>query len=220
MLWIRLLLAATRHGLPAVKQAIAGGQHAYPHGLFYGGKGPCKMQRILGERLGPLVGQASEVLHLDFHTGLGKWCTYQLVADRPVVPARARWLQDSFGAEYVPTIAASSSIPYCVRGSFGGWCHHHLAGKSYHYLCAEFGTYGVLAVLQALRAENQFQHWSNDRGNLDHWSKKRMREVFCPGSRQWRQSVIRQATMVVDQGFHALAGVAESQSDWARRLPR
>jgi hypothetical protein len=88
----RSLLAIARHGLPALKQAIAGGQYDFPRGLFFGGHGPAPLRRILRENLPRWIGDAELVLHVDFHSGLGRRGTHKLLLEHTMDPARERWL--------------------------------------------------------------------------------------------------------------------------------
>src|SRR3989442_7548534 len=61
-----------RYGMPAIKQAVVGGQYAFPKGLFFGGsrieQGPERYQRFLANRLS----MAERAVAIDVHTGLGK----------------------------------------------------------------------------------------------------------------------------------------------------
>src|SRR5437764_6896180 len=82
-----------RHGLPALMQAIAGGQYEFPEGLFYGGRGPSETLRLLREHLPRWLGGAARVLHLDLHTGLGRRGSYKLLADYPFSESQLAWLQ-------------------------------------------------------------------------------------------------------------------------------
>jgi len=77
-------------------------------------------------------------------------------------------------------------VAYRTRGSFGNWCVRQGWVANYLYACAEFGTYDPIAVLGALRAENQAHHWSTDASAATRWAKHRLLERFCPASPSWR----------------------------------
>ena len=49
-------------------------------------------------------------------------------------------------------------MSYAIRGGLGTWCQS-LFDITYDVLVAEFGTYSVLKVLQALREENRAHFW-------------------------------------------------------------
>ena len=65
-----------KYGMTSLRNTLPVGQYDYPKGLFFGGNAPSKIQEVLAENLSQWIGNTSEVLHLDFHTGLGKWGTY------------------------------------------------------------------------------------------------------------------------------------------------
>src|SRR5262249_45019785 len=84
---IRAYLGILRHGLPALKQALVGGQYDFPKGLFFGGHGPCRSHTVLADRMRGWLGPAGAGVHLDFHTGLGPWGTDKLLMDTAMDPA-------------------------------------------------------------------------------------------------------------------------------------
>lgn len=172
-------------GMPALKQAVAAGQYDFPKGLFYGGAGPSQSLQILSTHLPDWVRQARRILHVDFHTGLGKWSSYKLLAEYGLTDVERTWLSKHFDATKIED-AQADGVAYEVRGGFGQWCKHLLAHAEYTYLCAEFGTYGPLNVLAGLRAENRAAHWGDAEGKCTHRAKRRLRELFCPSSGNWR----------------------------------
>ncbi|MFT7639945.1 MAG: hypothetical protein ACI9G1_001683, partial [Pirellulaceae bacterium] len=66
-----------RYGLQNVKQAIAQGQYEYPAGLFYGGNQLQETGVIVEREIGEWVADSSRVVHLDIHSGLGKYGTHK-----------------------------------------------------------------------------------------------------------------------------------------------
>ena len=193
-----------RHGMPAIKQAIARGQYEFPKGLFFGGKRPGAVQRMLDEHLADWIGPAKQVLHLDFHTGLGVSATYRLLLDHQPADEVQRWLQESFAAETLGGMDPRD-VAYEARGGIGRWCRERFPAIRYATLCAEFGTYPPIAVLRSLRAENQAHHWSREPIDREHWTKRRFVEVFCPASEQWRRECIRKAVELVEDSIAALS---------------
>ena len=193
---LRAVWAVLRHGMPALKQAVAGGQYDYPQGLFYGGTAPCQTVRLLQAHLARWLGDARRVWHFDIHTGLGRWATWKLLADDPLPPARAETLAALYGRE---TIADSipHGLTYLTRGSFGTWCVATFPERDYTYLCLEFGTYAPLRVLAGLRAENQAHHWGQPDSPAGRRARVWLRELFCPASPSWRQHALEQALGVI-----------------------
>ena len=62
-------------------------------------------------------------------------------------------------------------------------------------LTQEFGTYNGRRLLRALRGENQYHHFGG--GQLDHWSKRKLKKLFCPEGSPWRHQVVTQGCDLV-----------------------
>ena len=200
----RALAALLRYGRRAVTQAIAQGQYAFPRGLFFGGTGESEILRALGTALPRWIGDVQHVLHLDFHTGLGPWATYKLLADYRLSDDQ-RLLSRTLGAGGVVIEPQESPGGYYLsRGGLGGWCKARFADRQYLLLVAEFGSYPPLHVLSALRNENQAYHSCVDGDPAILRAKRRLSEVFCPRSETWRQRCIEQAVELVAAGIKSM----------------
>jgi hypothetical protein len=196
----RIYLRALVQGQRRIRQAIAGGQYEYPRGLFYGGPGPAASHRILAEQLPRWTDSAERIVHIDFHTGLGPWATYKLLTSHRDNDPATRTLRNWFGS----AVEAASSGPtaYDNRGGIDEWLENQLSDRECYSVCAEFGTYGPVAVLAALRAENQAHHWARS----SETAKSRLREVFGPASPEWRRTVVRHGVDIVRQAVDACFG--------------
>ena len=199
------LLAILRHGMPDLKQAVAGGQYDFPRGLFFGGHGPSPTSRILAEHLPRWIGNAETILHVDFHTGLGRWATYQLLLDAGLGPERFAWLRSRFG-DPVQHSDPGGSIAYQTRGGLGIWCRSAFADRQYDLLCAEFGTYPPLRVLASLRAENQAHFWADADDSAIARARRRLKETFVPASPRWRSRSVAQGLQILRRGVEACVG--------------
>ncbi len=188
-----------RHGKDELKRAIAGGQYEFPLGLFFGGHGPSPTRRLLEEQLPRWVGEADYVLHLDVHTGLGRWAHLALLLEDCVTPDRARWLADRFGTDRVEW--SGEGIAYPTRGGLGSWCQATFADRAYDFLCAEFGTYSGTRVLAALRAENRSYHWGRPDDPATRRAKLNLREAFAPADPGWRSATLAQGLATVRRAF-------------------
>jgi len=202
--YVRAGLAVLRDGMPALKQAVAGGQYEYPRGLFYGGSGPSATQRILREHLPRLIGESRKVVHLDFHTGLGRRGTFQLLLDESMPAEGQRRMADWFGSDAIQP-SRSDGVAYAARGSLGPWCAALLGGIEYRYACAEFGTYGPLRMLAGLRAENQATHWADPKAVITMETRRRLRDLFCPQSAAWWKQTMPAAVQLVHQAAAGLS---------------
>ena len=193
-----------RKGLAALKETIAAGQYEYPPGLFYGGKVPCASTRIMQDQCDAWLAASRHVVHIDFHTGLGPFGGYRLLYAEPVRSAQRKWYAETFGVECVEPLAQPDGTAYRVSGQWGAWLQQHFRERDYRFVGAEFGTYNLIRMLSALRAENCAHHYCATNTSAYHRAKMELLECFCPASPSWRHSVIQSGLRIIDQGSRAL----------------
>jgi Protein of unknown function (DUF2817) len=201
---VRSWMAILRHGLPALKQALVGGQYEFPQGVFFGGHGASATHLALRDRLKEWVGPATTAVHLDFHTGLGRWGTFKLLLDAPLTLDQRARLDEWYGPDSYEQ-DNPNGVAYLPRGSFGPWCVAQELADDYLYLVAEFGTYGVVRMLSGLRAENQAHHWGKPGDPNTERAKAGLRELFCPASPEWRARALSQGLQLVERAAVGLA---------------
>ncbi|NEP00505.1 MAG: DUF2817 domain-containing protein [Symploca sp. SIO2E9] len=191
-----------RCGYPILKQAIAGGQYEFSEGLFFGGSSPAKSTQIIQAALPQWVSSAKQIIHLDFHTGLGKWANYELFPSVLLDPSRYTWVFRQFGLDKI-----AGRVPYKCQGLMGNWLANNFTHKNYVYLNAEFGTYSGLKALASLRAENRFHFY----GKEDHKRvKAQLYEVFCPKASAWRQSSLTKGLALVNKALEVCPSMHEN----------
>lgn len=188
-----------RRGFGALKDAVAGGQYDFHKGLFFGGDAPCALVELLDAHLPRWVGDAPDVLHVDFHTGLGASGTYALLVDRPADHPRLAQLSTCFGPDHLQPWA-KGGVSYSIRGGLGTWCQRRLPKVEYDVITAEFGTASALKVLKALRRENQAHHYGNDEAQQR--AKAALKAVFAPSSLEWRKLVMARGLAIVAQALN------------------
>jgi hypothetical protein len=198
----RAWIEVARRGLPALKQALVGGQYDYPKGVFFGGHGPSTTHVALRDRFADWLGPAAQVVHLDFHTGLGRWGSYKLLLDAPVSSAHRARMDQWFGPGTYEE-DDPKGVAYLPRGSFGPWCAAQVPAD-YLYMVAEFGTYGNVPMLAGLRAENRAHHWGRPGHPPSDRARARLRELFCPASPEWRTRVLDQGVELVERAVKGL----------------
>jgi hypothetical protein len=197
--------AIARQGMPALKNAVAGGQYAFPRGLFFGGSGPTETHRILEEAMPRWMHGCERALHIDFHTGLGEWATYKMFVDHPWDSDGLRTLSEAFGADVVEPWEPKKGASYAIRGGLGTWCKGLLPHMSYDVLAAEFGTHSALKVVQAMSRENRvWQHGDRESPQAEA-ERSRFCDVFVPPDPGWRERTLPQGLHIVDQAIRALA---------------
>ena len=189
---LKALALIARHGKANLQQAIAAGQYEYPKGLFYGGKEPSWLQRLLSQHLDEWLGGSRDVVHLDLHTGLGPWGECNILVDYPLKPHLENRLQTWFGRGAFEAYA-SKSVNYQAQGGLGRWLAATQPKRDYSFAFVEFGTYGAIQILEGLRAENRAHYWDKATPELLGPYQATLVELFCPANAKWRQRVIEKS---------------------------
>ena len=191
-------------GLAQLRKTIPVGQYQYPEGLFFGGTQAERTTRYLRESLPGWVRQARRIIHIDFHTGLGRYGKYRLFVGDEENSGPARQAATWFGAENVEPWGRGTA--YRARGLMATHFASVFGDQRYLCLTAEFGTYSATPVLRALRAEHQAHRFSRP-GSADYeWAKTLMMEAFCPRSRIWRESTVEQGLNIVQRALDVCCG--------------
>lgn len=200
---IKALWLIAKRGMPALRQAVASGQYEFPRGLFFGGDGPSELQPLLDDNLSRWLHGSRRVVHLDFHTGLGRMGECKLLIDYALSDRQRNWLADRFGADAFEA-CDPGGVAYDARGGFGRWCVSRHLAPEYLFACAEFGTYRPVKVLAGLRAENQAHHWGAASSAGTRQAKERLQELFCPAATRWRVQVIERSLELIAQALQGL----------------
>ena len=186
-----------RQGMPALKQAVVGGQYEYPKGLFFGGKrleqGPEKYKTFLTHGLA----SAERIIAIDVHTGLGKYGEDTLLVEEEEYDA----LRSMFGERVAPS-NPEKSVAYRIRGALDTMLPRAMPKAKILAVTQEFGTYSPTKVLHALREENRWHHYGA--GTLDHPAKQTLKETFYPKDDTWRESVLNRGKKLLAQGLNNL----------------
>ena len=198
------LRSVFRLGLAGLEQALTVGQYDTPDALFYGGAAMEAEAVHMADLVCRHAAGAEQVVHLDFHTGLGAAGDVQLQMVDDIGSAEERWAIGHFGAARVK--AKDKLTPFRERGLMMSHLAERLGPERYHCLAAEFGTHPPLRVLGALRAERR-AHLHCAPGSPGHVATKReLKEAFCPTSPAWRQTTVRKALEIIEQAMLACSG--------------
>jgi len=185
-----------RYGLAALKQSVASGQYEFPAGLFFGGtqmeEGPRQYEAFVKQRLA----LAEKAIVIDVHTGLGKFAEDSLLVDAEEYIR----IRDVFGERV--TALRPDEVAYRILGGLGSMISRVLPKAHPVFIGQEFGTYSPVNILHALREENRWHRYGG--GTLDHPTKEKLKETFCPASESWRQAVLRRGRELVEQALREL----------------
>jgi hypothetical protein len=203
----RMALLAVRHGVRSFWETLPVGQYDYPDWLFYGGGAPAQSVRALELFLPKVFDVAEEVVHFDFHTGLGRWADCQLLVSESEGVENCEWWLEHYG----PTVTRLKSFTraYEVRGGFGPWLRALFPDCAYRYATAEFGTYSPMRVIGALADELR---WHAELGteSQEHASRRRLAKAFVPRSRSWRTKTLTTGVSLVRRAVDVLWHQADS----------
>src|SRR5271166_2962364 len=146
-------------GRKAYQAAVAGGQYAFPDGLFFGGRTATWSNRTFRALVEKHGEAARRVAAIDLHTGLGPSGYGEpitmVAADTPgFARARAWW-----GGDVTSTADGTSASP-AVAGPLIGSLAESLPRAEITAIGLEFGTVALSRVLEAIRGDN----WLNARG--------------------------------------------------------
>ncbi len=203
LFWLKAIAKIRRLGLPAMKEAIAGGQYQFPQGLFFGGYGPSQSARIIQANFEKWLSGAREIVHIDFHSGLGKYSEYKLLLTESADSPQLSWYGEKFGELFIEPLANAEGTAYQASGVLGDFLLKKLEGRNYRFLGAEFGTYSIIRVLGALRAENRAHFYGQPTDPAYKQAKSELLECFCPKSQLWRSAVIERGVRIIQQGIQS-----------------
>ena len=198
---LKALWTIARYGMGALKQCIASGQYDFPKGIFYGGDKPSQAMEVIRTNCEQWIGSARKVIHLDFHSGLGAFGEYKLLLAELAGSEQCQWYERVFGRL---SIEAANDAAYRATGTFGQWLQHHFADREYRFVTAEFGTYGPIRVLAAIRAENRAHHFAAEQSPVYRNAKQELKECFCPVDIFWRQQAITAGLDIMEQSINDL----------------
>src|SRR5205823_5348733 len=137
--YLRAAWLVARHGLPRLKQAVAGGQYVKARGLFFGGahleEGPQKFQAYMAECLTGV----EDAVTIDIHTGLGPFGEDRLLTE--AAPSHVfRAVEKTFGKRVQP-LDVNRGVAFQVRGGQHTMYSRLLQNGRVNFAAQEFGTY-------------------------------------------------------------------------------
>lgn len=188
-------------GIREFQKTLPVGQYEHPQGLFYGGAKAEETTLVLMENLPQWMRGARSAVHLDFHTGLGRFADYRLLVPQSHASPQFAWAAEYFGQTFVEPLDGKTAYP--ARGSMAAFFRDRFPNLQYDGLLAEFGTYSGLRVLGALRAENRAHFYDRPGSSTYRWAKRQLLEAFCPASPRWRSAVVAKGLAIIAQALQA-----------------
>jgi hypothetical protein len=187
-----------QHGFDQMGQTLTCGQNKYPTGIFFGGvqleQEPQLLMNWLSSFLDrPEMKGIEKIVHVDVHTGLGKFAEDTLIINEKIIPDCYR---TAFEEERLSPLG---ELAYDAVGDIGQGLKELCSARNitYYFVCQEFGTYRSVSVLRALRWENAAWHDLGEQMSHDHPAKTNLMETFYPSNIDWRVRVAARGCIVL-----------------------
>ncbi|MGE0631633.1 MAG: DUF2817 domain-containing protein [Pseudobdellovibrionaceae bacterium] len=171
-------------------QAIAQGQYEFPQGLFYGAREIQPESAALLKKLKVLLRGYEKVFVMEVHTGLGGFDEELLFGGIENAYSEINLMKEAFGKSF--DVQDATVGGYSVYGELSGLYRDAAPHARIGYVIQEFGTYGNIDVLKALRDENFDYHFGEGKKNAVTKSKVRLKNSFFPENGKWRNRVLKQ----------------------------
>ncbi len=194
-----------QRGERALQSAITAGQHQHPQGLFYGGVNPTWSQLTLRQVLRDEARACARLGWIDLHTGLGPSGHGERIyagKDDAATVARAR----AWWGDRVTSIYDGSSSSAKLTGMIWLAAYEECPQAEFTGIALEYGTVPVMAVMDALRADQWLENHP-EAGAAQHDAiKRQVRDAFYTDTEVWKQQVVEQALEAATQGVAGLRG--------------
>ncbi len=195
---------AQQHGMPALQAAVSGGQYDHPQGLFYGGRNPTWSHVTLRHVLRDHATRCARLGWIDLHTGLGPSGVGERIfacRDEAAALHRARdWWGDK-----VTSIYDGSSTSAPLKGLMWESAYQECPQAEYTAIALEYGTLPILAMIEALRADQWAEMHPDAPAAQLAAIKQQTREAFYTDTDEWKQRIAEQA---LDAALGAVRGLA------------
>ncbi len=197
---------AEERGMPAMQQAVSGGQYTHPEGIFYGGRNPTWSHVTLRHVLQDHGRRCRRLGWIDLHTGLGPTGIGERIhAGRDdateLQRARAWW------GERVTSIHAGTSSSARLAGLMWHAVHDECPQAEYTGIALEYGTLPLRQMFDALRADQWLELHPEADPAMQARIKRQTRDAFYVDTDDWKRMVLEQA---FDAARGGLAGLARA----------
>ena len=177
---------------------LARGQYSHWYAPFYGGEVPTWSNRISNQICDRYLQNKQAVGLLDYHTGLGRYATGQLMS-LPTHNEAEHLARQIWGDKLVIAGSEQSVAAYTPQGTLIAALQNKLASIPCIAAAYEFGTRSEPEVFNALCAD----HWLHAYGDLDTQQaieiKRNMLQAFYSDSADWQKTVCDLAFAAQDE---------------------
>ena len=190
-------------GIGDFLSALMAGQYAHADGFSYGGAGPTWSNRVLTDVLCEHAANASRVVALDYHSGLGPYGYGSAVVMQSgeALDRAGQWFGDWVVA---PRAESGPEEFYPVYGHCADGYVQSLPDAEVTFVTIEYGTYSAQRNFAALIDD----HWRAVCQDAPEAAvrdiKQEMVQTHCPDDPEWRYAVWTRSEQVVRQAMGCL----------------
>ncbi len=195
-------------GLRELQAAVSSGQHDHPQGLFYGGSNPTWSHVALRHVLHEHATRCTRLGWVDLHTGLGEWGAAEpIFAGREDGPAGTAALQRAraWWGDRVTSVHDGSASSPPLTGLMLHVPHDDCVQAEYTGITLEVGTVPIMAMIQALRAEQWLENHPDAPADQAQQIKRQFRDAFYIDTEEWKRQALMHGVQAVRQGLAGLA---------------
>ncbi|MCB1647595.1 MAG: M14 family metallopeptidase [Pseudomonadales bacterium] len=204
-----LAIYRSEHGDRALQNAVSGGQHSHPDGVFFGGTRPSWSNVLLRQLIERYCKDKLHVALIDFHTGLGPNGYGELILNGDFEQSweRAqRWYNNE-----VTSFQDGSSTSAELTGMMCFAFLDVMPADRLTGIAVEYGTVSSAEVLYAMRFDNWIS--LHEKPGTPRWleGKKTMRDALYCDNDEWKARVWERAQWVLSRAYDGLATVTSAE---------
>lgn len=184
-----------------IRNGITSGQYEFEKSIYFGGKKFSQQRNMLLRIYKKITKNYSEILALDFHTGLGEKGQLHLISgdqkylSQKSIKKQSEIFNDKSEKFYKLTTADTPGF-YSTTGDMNDFLAE-ICGKNIKLvaLTAEFGTMGLslpkqIVSLNRMIKENQGHYWGYEGQKVEREVKSSFLSLFYPNEKEWKTKVI------------------------------
>jgi Protein of unknown function (DUF2817) len=198
---------AKHHGLNAAVSGITAGQYNHPDGISYGGMATSWSVETLRAIIAHHLGQAQNVILVDWHTGIGRFGKPFFIMDDPTTsPAYARasswWSPHKIHSDDILEGGSPAYTGLLIKDLKAKI--KALNGAQTTSVVIEWGTYEMDVMLSALLLDNWLRGDPSAPDTQINAARTQLVERFYPKTKSWRTAVLDQAPALYRQALRGL----------------
>ena len=184
------VLFRNKFGEVRYQRAMTSGQYTEASGIYFGGFEPAWSNLRWRAFLDDAITNATVVIHIDIHTGLGEFGKESLIYTRSTTLPAFNKACECFGRNEL--VLPGDTLTPDVNGTIPSSFSVHEDSKTVIGVALEFGTLPLQEMLSTLVLENTTWHAGITQGKGRENSVGKMLDCFCPRDDNWRLGVWQQ----------------------------